>query len=386
MTIIDIDAVVAQADPARAVASPTGTSATAQWTYVQITRPDEAVSRLRVPRRLTVPIAAVVGVIVIVTTGGVLVSVGGRAPSPTVPHTSAVAVFERAAVAAAAAPPSQPGPGQYQYTETKSLEQLSLYQQPADAGAGASAAMVANVQYPETEQSWADINGDGDGVLTRGSLQFPSAADASAWNASAPGRQFASHFSHTVQEPALQQSAANVTGLSTNPQVLAQQIAQRSNGATVDPIADGPSAVFQRAANLLVGPDVGMTPALAGALYDVLANQPGTMLLGTTTDHSGRQGVAISISSATGVSEIIIDPHSGAALEIQFSPPALTGPSATGGATVTCETNALCDPSTARLAPQGFVWVQSTLWTDTVSTAIVNSSTSTQPASESSTK
>jgi hypothetical protein len=176
----------------------------------------------------------------------------------------------------------------------------------------------------------------------------------------------------------LQQSVPQVSGLSSDPSTLAQELAEGFDDSNVDRIASGPSAVFQRAARLLVGPDSGMTGSLASAIYQVMADQSGVTLLGNTTDHSGRQGIGVSMSSPTGVSELIIDPQSGSALEIQYSPPA-SSISAPPGATVRCLTVSSCGSLVEKNPPLGSTEVVAPIWTDTVTSGIVNAEGATEP-------
>jgi hypothetical protein len=165
--------------------------------------------------------------------------------------------------------------------------------------------------------------------------------------------------------------------LSTQTGVLSRQLAQGGGPTNVDVIRSGPAAVFQRAARLLVGPTSAMSSSLAAALYQVLAAQPGVTLLGSTTDHSGRQGVGVSISSPSGVSEIIIDPTSASALEIQYAPPPASVPTPSGGATVTCQSVATCGSSVQHIVPLDGEEMVTPLWTDTVTRGVVNSESAT---------
>jgi len=167
-----------------------------------------------------------------------------------------------------------------------------------------------------------------------------------------------------------------VSGLSTDPTILEREIARGRQGTNVDLITSGPSAVFQRAARLLIGPDSGMTSSLASALYQVLANQSGAALLGATTDHSGRQGVGVSLSSSRGVSELIIDPTSASALEVQFSPPLPSLSGSPKGPTIRCIVATECGSST--LPPENATSLVVPIWTDSVTSGIVNSIASTE--------
>jgi hypothetical protein len=360
-----LDELIRGADPAREVPPPSGTSATAQWTYAQITRDTIKQPRPFLRLRTVFPVAMALGLILVV--GDVLIGTNH-------PQTSASATLRQAAVTVSDQSTPAPGLGQYLYTETKSLYQVTIYQPGSDPN---TLVPVAYAQYVETEESWADSSGHGRGQLTRGPLQFASDADQTAWNATDSGRSFSARFEQTVAEPSLLQLVPDVSGLSTTPGTLNQQIANGLGATNVDLIKAGPSAVFQRAARLLVGPTSAMTSPLASALYQVLAQQPGVTLLGSTTDHSGRQGVGVSISSPSGVSELIIDPTSANALEIQYAPPPTGMPSPSGGPTITCQPVATCASSGLQSAPVGNDELVSPIWSDTVTTGVVDSENAT---------
>jgi len=296
------------------------------------------------------------------------------------PGTSAgSAALRHAAVVVSEQSTPRLAPGQFLYTETRSLYRATVYQ-----GAAGSSRLVpvAQAQYLETEQAWADVNGNGRGLLTRGPLQYSSEADQSAWDATAEGRTFSSEFNRSVVEPSLRQLVPDVSDLSTDPSTLAQEVANGFDGSNVDSIPAGPSAVFQRGARLLVGPDSGMTSSLDSAIYQVLADQPGVTLLGTTTDESGRQGTGISVSSPSGVSELIIDAASGSALEVRYSPPPSSIASPLNGPTTHCIPAIDCGSSASQLTPNDSFDLVTPVWTDSVTTEIVSSEGATGPVGE----
>jgi len=53
--------------------------------------------------------------------------------------------------------------------------------------------------------------------------------------------------------------------------------------------------LFERTVALLQGPDIGATPPLRQALFDVLAGVPGVKDLGTRTDEAGQSGTDFSL-------------------------------------------------------------------------------------------
>ena len=213
----------------------------------------------------------------------------------------------------------------------------------------------------------------GTSLLSRSPLQFPSTSDEGAWNQTAAGRSFSSRFSQSVPVPSLTQAVPNVSAVSTDPTQLAREITSGLDGSNVDLIPDGPSALFQRAARLLVGPDSGMTSSLASSLYQVMARQPGVTLLGTATDHLGRRGIAVSTRSANGPSALVLDPKSGLPLEVQYSPSTGFTPSSNGVATLQCRPTSECGSPSQALIPQGTDITVGPTWTDTETNEIVTS-------------
>jgi hypothetical protein len=356
---MDLDEMVRSADPAKDIVAPEGTSAMAHWSYAQITRSGTTRSRSHVGMRLVLPATMALGVAL--TIG---IAVFGSSGTPESP--GALALRHAAVEVSAQSTPQLP-PGDFLYTETKSLYQVTIYQETSSSG---SLVAAGEAQYLETEQSWADSSGNGHGLLTRGPLQFTSQADRTRFTTTTDGRLFAEQFDRAVDEPSLKQSVPDVSRLSTNPGVLGQEIFDGVSGTNIDVIPAGPSAVFQRAARLLVGPESGATSSLKSALYQVLADQTGVNLLGTTTDHSGRKGIGVSLSSPNGVSELIIDPQSGSALEIQYAPPVSSTSSSLEGAGVTCSSDAVCQPPANGLTPQPSEELIAPIWTDTVTTEI----------------
>jgi hypothetical protein len=301
---------------------------------------------------------------------GLTIAIGDLLIANRQPHaTTGDAVLRHAAALVSERSGLQPAPGQYLFTETRSFYQATIYQQDIESG---SFVPVADAQYFETEDSWADINGFGTVQFTRSPLAFPSSSDQAAWNDTAAGRAFSGQFRESLPDLPLMQLVPNLSGLSTDPNELAHQIAAGSDGTNVDLIPDGPSAVFQRAARLLVGPDSGMTPSLASSLYRVLANQPHVSLNGATTDHSGRRGIEVSVSDRENVSALVLDPASGMPLEVQYSPRAGPTSSASGGMALQCTPMPECGSPPETLTPTGTVISLSPIWTDTVTSRIVN--------------
>ena len=239
---MNLDDLIRSADPAREVPPPAGTSATAQWTYAQITRAQIKLPR-RYPRlRLVFPAAMVLGLVLVVA--DVLVVT-------THPPTSASTTLRRAAMTVSERSLPAPGLGQSLYTETKSLYQVTVYQRES----GSTALMaVAHAQYLETEQAWADSDGRGRGRVE----PRPPAIHVDR----RPGGLERHPFGSALLVPLPADSGrALVTpagtgrlGLSTKPPSLSRELAQGLGATDVDLIRAGPSAVFQRAAGSWWGP------------------------------------------------------------------------------------------------------------------------------------
>jgi hypothetical protein len=192
------------------------------------------------------------------------------------------------------------------------------------------------------------------------------------------------HFAETGGQANTQQPPLDVSDLPTDPSALASVIANGELHTNVNLIPAGPNATFERAATLLLGPTTGMTPALASALFQVLANQPGVQLLGTVTDHEGQTGQAVALTTVTpadglNVSKVIVDPATGRLLEAQFALPASTLPNP-GGTMCTGPANAPISSLTCTAASSGHQMTIAPIWTDVVATGVVGSDTATLPS------
>ncbi len=369
MNLEDLDTLVVDADPALDVTIPSGLSADARWRYVQIT--GNPSGRVRPRRRIVLA----VGFTALAAAALVLLLVN-VIPGPSGPQSAAATVLEQAA-AAAGRQNTQPAPGQFLYTETQSRYQVTIYNAARTSG---DLTEVAAAQFDATEQAWTSTANTGRFIQTDSGIQFPSSADEAAWNASPMAPTITDNinrWSEIWSQPRTEQSLPNVSDLPTDPNALASVISKGDLGTNVNLIPpDAPHATFERAAWLLVGPDVGMTPALSTALFQVLANQPGVKLIGNVTDHNGQQGEAVALAGANDadVSEVVIDPTTGSVLEVQFAVPATvpqpgerachnTGP----GTPYSCTSGTTNE---AVLAP---------VWTDLVSTGVVDSNTATLP-------
>ncbi|HVX20312.1 MAG TPA: CU044_5270 family protein [Acidimicrobiales bacterium] len=306
----------------------------------------------------------------------VVVAVAVAAPWSSAPPSSA-GVLDDAAAAVESAPVPVLGAGQYRYTATSGLDQVTLYAPVGTTGGRTTYRSVAEATYTELDQVWVDRTGAGRVVTTVGPLRFPSAADQAAWEASPAALQWAllttAHPVTTTTD--VQQVATDVSALPTDPVVLGQLLASGDTGTAVDDVPSGPDSTFKRAAHLLTGPTVGMTPALESALYRVMAAQPGTTVATAVTGRSGVQGTAVSVS-AQGIDRVIVDPRSGAPLEADFAPSSAVVAVDDGGHPATvCSATAPC---TTQGPARGLVR-QSVAWSAPAAPVVVGSDTSTVP-------
>jgi len=298
------------------------------------------------------------------------------------PSSAAAAVFD-AAASAASQQPATLAPGQYLYTVTHSEEEAIVYA-PQQGDPSATWPSVATATFSETEQLWTDSGGTGRDVITRGPLQFSSAADQAAWDASPTVQSLVASgvaFAPQVTYDDLPQSPApDVSGLPIDPQTLGTMIANGRTGTLVDTIPPGPTATFERAAQLLVGPDRGMSPALESALYQVLAEQPDVTVTTTATGQSGARGTAVSINNASpgDIDQVVVNPLTDTLVEVDTAPRARVVSPVHSSGTVCTSSGTSCQSSSGPPPGRGSVQV-GPLWTAPSAPAVVSSDTSTVP-------
>jgi hypothetical protein len=104
---------------------------------------------------------------------------------------------------------------------------------------------------------------------------------------------------------------------------LARELTNGTTGiAALDQLhgSESQSVAFERAEILLVGPRTGATPAFRAALYNALALIPGIEKLGDVTTHTGAMGLGFAADTAGGRSAIVVNPMTGALLEVRNIP------------------------------------------------------------------
>lgn len=188
------------------------------------------------------------------------------------------ALLRRLADRAAAQPPA-PGTGRIAYVRIR-------------AGQVAGDRPTAELQPPITTESWAAPDGAGHFLLTRPGRQ-PEVADNRG-----PSKDF-------LPPP-----------LPTDPVALEQRV--RAHYAALPPGATLPTSMFfadlaDRWHILVVDPPV------QAAYLRMLADQPDITVLGTTTDRTGRHGVALKALDndlvTNGDTTLVFDPDTGALLD-----------------------------------------------------------------------
>lgn len=315
-------------------------------------------SRRRPSRR------SLVGALVVMVAGGLVTSL--LTIPGTKPPSAAAAALDHLASRAAAAAPTSLGPGQYLYTETRGPV-LSATQ---SGGPGKESFRWYQLG---TVQRWVDAQGAGRVVMTGGGpAQFFTPADRAAWIAagSPPIGEPSSMIGMTLtyqpgsplpvgarNGPIVQPAGQpipfplpiyDVSKLPTDVSTLRSEIAQ---GTTGIPTIDHSTTLgwctslgcqmFSRTSELLQGPDLGSTPALRAALFQVLASIPGIRLLGTVTDHDGQSGLGFELvvpaspmsATCSGTREttppppqpttfeIVVDPTTATVLGTSHTPP-----------------------------------------------------------------
>jgi len=203
--------------------------------------------------------------------------------------------------------------GQLLYTS----EQVSMFAQVSQVGS--TPTPVAQATVGATVQQWTDKQGNSCISAASGTAQFASPVNAAAWKAAglldSPSGQPSTSCevvagqSTNNSDPAI---VINVSNLTTNPSVLAGELATGTTGIRAVDLRD---SEITRAAMLLIGPTNGATPQITAAIYGALSTMPGLKALGQLTTHSGATGLGFAGTSFEGETTLIVDPATGALLE-----------------------------------------------------------------------
>lgn len=284
---MDLDMLVAGADPVRHRELDRADSAAAERLYHQVTRPGPARRPLAgwslaggPARRRTWP-AVLAGTAVLAAAAvaaGVLTRPAARPTAVGRPPVTAVldAAAVRAAHGAGAGHP--PGPGQYLYVKEVVAKGLG-------SGQGCPEA-------PMTVQAWVAADGSGRQIGT-----FPAPC----------GKM---NFDQTYRKgglPGWLSAYLQAGSLPTDPAALQLAIVRRFEHGH-----SRPSATFAYAAMFL---NAGSPPALRAALYRVIEALPGVQNLGPARDRLGRTGQGVGLVTAGSRTELIFDPATTSVLE-----------------------------------------------------------------------
>jgi hypothetical protein len=221
--------------------------------------------------------------------------------SPARPTSAAAATFVHLAKVAASQPAtSPPGPGQYEYTESDGSN---------DDCTNEGSTSFYCYFLPEQRQIWIGADGSGRILETFGTLSFVTPADRAAW-VSAGSPSISTTPSDTTFGPhTLSDGPGDLASLPTDPSALGAELSARK----IEGGPPGPAEDFVQIGDLLRETDA--SPALRAAVYQVAADIPGAILLGTVTDHSGRSGIGIARVNDDGVEqEYVFDPTTSALL------------------------------------------------------------------------
>jgi len=193
------------------------------------------------------------------------------------------------------------GPGQYLYSEMQT--------QGPYGGDRLDSGVTVHDYLSVTDQTWVNARGYGRFVVTtHATPQFYSMSDRLKWlKAGSPLLPMSSPSSGQVgvrtgsiapQLDLAPTSNFNVTDLPTTTAALKRALTSDLFNTEI-PIEvlqchSSDCLVVVKAAAILQGPDIGVTPALRRALFEVLAHVPGVVNDGKVKDHVGVSGIELS--------------------------------------------------------------------------------------------
>jgi hypothetical protein len=194
----------------------------------------------------------------------------------------------------------------------------------------------AEAQFVGTADEWTFRNGSGHEEVSFGPPHFASPSNQQAWqlDKQIPFQGSAPYSSaglviHLV--PAL--GSFNVSSLPTEPAALATVLGRKVTGIEgLDVLPMGPDIVFDRIGLLLATPQLGNSPALASALYRVLASLPGITSLGRMSDHVGRSGTGFTEEGSG--ETLIVNTNTGSLFELHRNTTPSIGSAISGTAAI----------------------------------------------------
>jgi len=226
---------------------------------------------------------------------------------------AAAAALKEIAANAGNQPVPQLSDGQLLHTS----ERVSMFAQVSQVGSTPTPDAQATVGA--TVQQWSDKQGNSCISATSGTAQFASPVNAAAWKAAglldSPSGQPSTTCELVAGQSTYNSDPAvviNVSNLTTNPSVLAGELATGTTGIRA---VDQRDSEITRAAMLLIGPTNGASPQITAAIYGALSTMPGLKALGQLTTHSGATGLGFAGTSFEGETTLIVDQATGALLE-----------------------------------------------------------------------
>jgi hypothetical protein len=252
--------------------------------------------RLQWPTRRRWPL--VLGATAVVAAAAIVASIvlpsgdtGGASPA-------AAGVLRQAARTAAKAPATAPpAPGQFVYTKSQSQnENTAVVDNQA-----------INFFQPQTREIWIGPDGSGRLRVSNGRPRFATSADRANWVAEGkPVLTGAATSDENFGAGGL--SYLDLSKLPADPAELKQLIVDR----TIEGGPPGDAETFTIIGDLLR--ETYAPPAVRSALYTIASELPGVQLIGTTTDHAGRSGIAVAYVSHGVGQELIFDRQTSALL------------------------------------------------------------------------
>jgi hypothetical protein len=323
---MNIENLIAEANPVPLASVADGDSLHAQRTLAQIMAPERGKRAVRhggpsgsshsgrpgrrAPRKLirivvgvTVPAAAAALVITLLAPDGHegRKTVAGRHAATSVrPRTLAAALDSLSLVADAQPAEPGPGPGQFEYTESVALNWIDTYNN--------TAATSYNVSYTERRQAWIGSNGSGRIVESYTNPQLGTAKDRAGWIAAGRPSLAVPPSDDTFGPGQLSNGPPNLNKLPDDPAKLAALLSARR----IEGGPKGPAEDFVQIGDLLR--ETYVRPSLRAAIFTVAKSIPGVRLVGTVTDQAGRSGIGLAYVHAwpalgeIGKSVLVFDP------------------------------------------------------------------------------
>jgi hypothetical protein len=283
--IMNIETLIAAANPVLTASAPQADSPQAQRILTQILDPGQVhhAPRRRLPGGPASRVLSLSAVGIGAAAAAAALVVTQLLPGPGQPgnHPSsplAAALDALASTAAAQPPVLPPGPGQFQYTDSVALNWVDTFNSPAKS---------YSVSYAERRQIWIASNGSGRIVQAYSDPDLGSAKDVAGWVAAGRPSLRIPRTDSRYGPHQLSLGPRGLAGLPTNTQALARLVfAGRIDGGPISSAED-----FVRIGDLMRETDA--SPALRAAIFKVAQLIPGAKLLGTVTDQRGRRGIAI---------------------------------------------------------------------------------------------